>query len=72
MKEKFNNNNNIPTEEIYFPEEKLDEALKKRQDSFLDTYYDYMQHTDSLHKSILKRKVIELELIDPSFNFEIE
>lgn len=46
--------------------------IKKLQDSFLDCYSFYMHEKTELHKSILKRKAMEIELLDPNFTFIIE
>ena len=46
--------------------------IHKKFDSFLDSYSLYMADKSFLPKSILKRKIIELELIDPSFDFELD
>ena len=58
--------NNICINKYY-----VDDEIKKRQDNFLDSYNHYLKHKIPMHKNILERKVIELELIDPTFNFYI-
>jgi len=51
---------------------KAEVEMKKKFDSFLDSYSSYLKKKTKMTKSVLERNVIELELIDPSFNFEIE
>jgi len=46
--------------------------IKKKQDEFLDTYSHYLKNKNNFTKHILERKVIELELIDPNFDFTID
>lgn len=53
--------------------ELLEADLKEKQDAFLDSYHKYLQNKkSSMHKNILERKVIELELVDPNFTFFID
>lgn len=61
-------------EQVYeFSEEKFLSELKMRQDSFLDVLSHYLKNKkDTFVKCVLERKTIELELLDPSFNYTIE
>ena len=78
MYDEYKDDNNVQHEEEAEVYEALDvfdnykHELKKRQDNFLDSYYFYLKNKNKEHKSILERKKIELELLDPSFNFEID
>ena len=56
---------------FYYETSYLDE-LKKRQDIFLDSYSYYLKNKTSYAKNILERKTIELEIIDPTFDFRID
>jgi hypothetical protein len=51
---------------------KTDVEVKRKFDKFLDSYSEYLKVKNKLSKSVLERNVIELELIDPSFTFEIK
>ncbi|MBU1864541.1 MAG: hypothetical protein KKH94_12850 [Candidatus Omnitrophica bacterium] len=53
-------------------EENHKKEIKKKQDGFLDSYHDYLNDKCFINKSILERKVIELEILDPNFNFFIK
>lgn len=51
---------------------KLEEELRVRQNDFLDVYSMYLSVHTSFAKNLLKRKAIELEVLDPSFEFDID
>jgi hypothetical protein len=51
---------------------KSEKEIKLKLDNFLDSYSFYLKKRSGISKRILERKVIELELIDPSFDFNIE
>ena len=57
---------------IFYFEESYMLELRKRQDDFLDSYSFYLKNKNTYAKNILERKTIELELIDPTFNFQID
>jgi hypothetical protein len=71
-KEKFSSNPNVEIEAFVDDEATYLEELKHKQDDFLDVYSMYMKVHSEFAKNILKRKVIELEVIDPTFDFEIK
>lgn len=48
------------------------EELKHKQDDFLDTYSLYMHYQSEFAKNLVKRKAIELEVLDPTFDFDID
>jgi len=48
------------------------EELKQKQDDFLDGYLLYLNTQTSFSKNILKRKALELEVIDPTFEFYVD
>ena len=47
------------------------EELKSKQDDFLDTYAVYLKIQNEFTKNLVQRKAIELEVIDPTFEFDI-
>lgn len=60
------------TVENYDVETDYVEELTEKRDEFLDVYNQYMQLHTAFAKNLVKRKAIELEVIDPTFDFEIE
>lgn len=46
--------------------------VKQKLDEFLDTYGVYLNTQNDFNKNMLKRKTIELEVLDPDFQFDIE
>jgi hypothetical protein len=71
-KEKFSSNPNVEIEAFEDDEATYLEELKHKQDDFLDVYSMYLKVHSEFAKNILKRKVIELEVIDPTFDFELK
>lgn len=49
----------------------VQDELQKRQDAFLDAYANFLRRKDNLTESILKRRQMEVELLDPKFDFKI-
>jgi len=77
MYEDYSENNKIHSRKInhdieYECDYDCDRELKKRQDNFLDSYFFYLKEKNTLHKNILERKIVELELVDPNFCFQID
>lgn len=82
MKDEFNNEHELDhddfekysdyDENYVEAEQAYEEELNRRQDSFLEAYHVYLTKKTALAKNIVKRKIIEVELIDPSFDFHIE
>ncbi len=50
----------------------MNKEVQKKFDKFLDSYAAYLGDKSFLPKSILERSVIELEMVDPSFDFRID
>jgi len=48
------------------------ELVRAKQNEFLDSYVEYLDSSDALAKKILKRKALDLEGLDPNFQFIIE
>ncbi len=71
-KEKFSSNPNVDLEAFTNEEATYLEELKHKQDDFLDVYSVYLKAHNEFTKNLLKRKAIELEVIDPTFDFEIK
>ncbi|MFC1808494.1 hypothetical protein ACFL3D_00025 [Candidatus Omnitrophota bacterium] len=71
-KEQFSPNQKIDIEEFVDEEATYLEELKHKQDDFLDVYSMYLHAHSEFAKSLLERKAIELEIIDPTFDFELE
>ena len=58
--------------QIFYYDTSYNEELKKRQDDFLDSYSTYLKNKSASSKNILERKTIELEILDPTFDFTID
>ena len=71
-KEKFSSNPNVEIEAFEDDEATYLEELKHKKDDFFDVYSMYLKVHSEFAKNILKRKVIELEVIDPTFDFELK
>jgi hypothetical protein len=54
------------------PESDWKHTVELRWDNFLDAYQNYLTKKDVLTCKVLERKKIELELIDPSFQFNVK
>lgn len=54
------------------PKIQYEHELKQKQDDFLDVYSVYLHVQDNLTRSTLKRKALELEILDPSFEFHLD
>lgn len=46
--------------------------LKDKQNEFLDSFSTYQKKKTPIQKSLLQRKAMDLEILDPNFNFIIE
>lgn len=70
------NNNDVHDELCHVVEEETtidrEQEIKRRQDTFLDAYAYYLNNKTPIQKCIVQRKAMDLELIDPSFNFTID
>ncbi len=51
---------------------KSEGQLKKKFDEFLDNYSVYQDDKSFLPESILKRSIIEIEILDPNFDFNLD
>ena len=55
-----------------FYEEDWKHTVELRWDNFLDAYFTYNNKKDDLSHKVLERKALELQLIDPSFQFHVQ
>lgn len=77
MYEEYEKNSPFENEECEMTEMthigcKTEKEIKLKLDNFLDSYSFYLKERSDVSKRILERKVLELELIDPTFDFSIE
>ncbi len=70
--QKFSPNPEIDTESYVDEEATYLEELKHKQDDFLDVYSVYLNYQSEFARNMVKRKAIELEVLDPTFDFEID
>lgn len=71
-KDQFSPNPNIDIDDYIDEEATYLEELKHKQDDFLDIYSVYLKVHTEFTKNVLRRKAIELEVIDPTFEFDID
>jgi len=53
-------------------QKEFEEQVKARWDNFLDAYSSHQKSQSEITLKLLKRKAIELELVDSTFHFDLD